>query len=320
MTTDFVDISHHQGSVDLAAYKAAGYRRISMKATEGTGFTDPKFKERWQAAGKLGLERIAYHFQRAKFDGVKEFDFFLSVVNDAGGFGKYDSIMLDYEDPDTPSRALLGAKRFVGRAVSKGYKVGLLYTYRDYGDRTGLRPELFPEGWRKLVIASYTNIPDNQVRLPAGWTWDQVVARQFTDHAIVPGIGSADDNHLDHEWLTAVDAVSTPTPEELEEAELATAKDDIIDAINHATYILMYGDHAADVNGVDAHPNDLQRIRWEMAQDRAAVAAKFGALMEALKTATGGVVDLSAVEAAAEKGAADALARVQLTVADEAAA
>jgi hypothetical protein len=71
---------------------------------------------------------------------------------------------------------------------------------------------------------------------------------------------------------------------------------------------------------VDAHPNDLQRIRWEMAQDRAAVAAKFGALMEALKTATGGVVDLSAVEAAAEKGAADALARVQLTVADKAAA
>jgi len=94
----------------------------------------------------------------------------------------------------------------------------------------------------------------------------------------------------------------------------------ILDAINHSTYILMYGDHAADVNGADAHPNDLQRIHWEMAQDRAAIAAKSAAVLEALKGVARGSVDINAVEAAAEKGAADALSRVELTVAPEQAA
>jgi GH25 family lysozyme M1 (1,4-beta-N-acetylmuramidase) len=355
VTTDFADISHHQVGVNLAAYKAAGYRRISMKATEGTGFVDPAFKARWQEAGRLGLERIAYHFQRAKFDGVKEFDFFLSVVNDAGGFGKNDSIMLDYEDPDTPSRALLGAKRFVSRAVSKGFKEGLIYTYRDYGDRTGLRPSEFPAGWQKLVIASYTAIPDQSVRLPAGWTWDQVVARQFTDHAILPGIGSTDDNHLDHEWLTAVDAVSTDTPNtgdwfdmatladletavrkvlnegtgkgqpnwaETEEATLATAQA-LVNKLGELGYLISYGDNADDSQDKGTHPNNLQRVRTELADGRAQVAAldaKVSALVSALSTASAGQFDLSAVEKAAEQGAQAALERVHMTVDPEPAA
>jgi lysozyme len=316
VTTNFADISHHNGTPDLAAYKAAGHERIVIKATEGTGFIDPMFKRNWQLAGKVGLRRVAYHFARAKFNGADEFDFFYKVVQDAGGFGERDSACLDVEDPDTPTRAAAEAREFATRAAAKGVTNGLIYTYNYYGVHEHISPTLFPAGWRHMWMADYTvGQADSDIELGAGWTRDQVVARQYTDKAIVAGIGSTDYSRLEHEWLTAVDAVST-TEDEVTPEQMKT----LLDAINHSTYILMYGDHAADVNGADAHPNDLQRIRYEMAQDRAAVAAKFAALMEALKTATGGVVNLSDVEAAAEKGAADALARVQLTVAPEAAA
>jgi lysozyme len=318
--TSFADISHHQGVVDLAKYKAAGHDRIIMKATEGTSFTDSMFTRNWQEAGRLGLKRVAYCYAEAQDNGAADFDHLLDVVNKAGGLKAGDWLCLDVEDVDNGqadyNRAQFHVREFTARAVQRGVKDGLLYTGRWYANPAGVDPSDCQPGWRRLWISHYDqSVPDGSILLPTGWTRDQVVARQYTDRATVAGVtGRCDYNRVLKDWLTVVDAVSTPTPEELEEAELATAKDDIIEAINHSTYILMYGDHAADVNGVDAHPNDLQRIRWEMAQDRAAINAKFAAVLEALKGVAGGSVDMAAVEAAAEKGAADALSRVELTV------
>jgi Lyzozyme M1 (1,4-beta-N-acetylmuramidase) len=319
MTTNFADISHHNGTPDLAKYKAAGHERIVIKATEGTGFTDPMFKANWQAAGKAGLKRVAYHFARAKFNGAAEFDFFYKTVQAAGGFGPKDSACLDVEDPDTPDRAAAEMKEFVNRAVAKGITRGLIYTYNYYGVHHAIAPSQLPVGWRHMWMADYTvGQADSDIELGAGWTRDQVVARQYTDRAIVAGIGSTDYSRLEHEWLTAVDAESvTLTPEQLEEMELADAKQEILDAIHDGVYLLMYGDNADDTKDKGTHPNDLQKIRqliMQLIAAQAASDAKVSALVAALGTASSGQFDLAAVEAAAEKGAADALARVELTV------
>jgi lysozyme len=210
--TSFADISHHQGAVNLAAYKRAGHDRIILKATEGTGFTDPTFTARWRQAGQLGLARVAYHFARARFDGADEFDHLLAVVRAAGGLGARDRLCLDVEDPDTPSRAGANARQFAARAVQRGITSGLVYTFRSYAVNHGIAPSLFPAGWRRLWLADYTvGQADTAIELGAGWTRAQVVARQYTDQAHVAGIGSlCDYNRLLREWITG----SPPTEED----------------------------------------------------------------------------------------------------------
>lgn len=209
--TSFADISHHQAAVDLAAYKRAGHDRIILKATEGTGFTDPTFTARWRRAGQLGLARVAYHFARARFDGADEFDHILTVVNAAGGLGARDRLCLDVEDPDTPSRAAANARQFAARAAQRGITSGLVYTFRSYAVNHGIAPSLFPAGWRQLWLADYTaGQADTAIELGAGWTRAQVVARQFTDQAHVAGIGSlCDYNRLLREWIR-----TTPSEED----------------------------------------------------------------------------------------------------------
>jgi hypothetical protein len=71
----------------------------------------------------------------------------------------------------------------------------------------------------------------------------------------------------------------------------------------------------AELGTVQGNVNRLNTLSGAVA----ALDAKMSALVAALATASSGQFDLAAVEAAAEKGAAEALARVQLTVAPEAA-
>lgn len=57
-----IDISHHQESVDWALLKHANLDFALIKATEGGNHKDTKFPYYWEAAGKLGLARGAYHY------------------------------------------------------------------------------------------------------------------------------------------------------------------------------------------------------------------------------------------------------------------
>jgi GH25 family lysozyme M1 (1,4-beta-N-acetylmuramidase) len=210
MTVTFADVSHHQTSVDLAAYQRAGHDRIVLKATEGTAFIDPAFASRWREAGRLGLARVAYHYARARFNGADEFDHFWQVVQAAGGLTSRDRLGLDVEDPDTPTRAAVNAQQFALRAVEKGITRGLVYTYRFYAVHNGVTANLFPAGWRQLWLADYTaGQSDADIEVPAGWSRAQIVARQYTDKATVAGIaGLCDASRLLDDWL------SGPTSEE----------------------------------------------------------------------------------------------------------
>jgi lysozyme len=320
MTTNFADISHHQAGVDLDAYKKAGHTRIILKATEGTGFTDPTFAARWKKAGELGLDRVAYHFQRAKFNGADEFDHLYSVVMAAGGLTPRDRLCLDVEDTETPSRAAAGCKEFGARAQARGVTQGLVYTGKWYGQPNGIKATLFPAGWRKLWLSDYTaGQEDAAIELWTGWTRAQVYTRQYTDRASVAGVpGNCDYSHLIKDWLTVVDAVSTTTEDWFDMATQADLEAAVRKVLNEGT---AKGQHnwaeteQAELGTVQGNVNRLNTLSGAVA----ALDAKMSALVAALATASSGQFDLAAVEAAAEKGAAEALARVQLTVAPEAA-
>lgn len=194
MAESFADLSHHQGSVDLAAYKRAGHRTIILKATEGVNFVDPAFAARWREAGRQGLRRVAYHYARNVNSGASEFDFFIRAVDAAGGLGPDDLLCLDSEDTQTPARARGQASEFTHRGADTGHPVGWLYTGNWYANPNRLTPEVLPVGWRRLWLSNYDgSVPDDQVRVPVGWDRSALYARQFTDRATVPGVGGTCD-------------------------------------------------------------------------------------------------------------------------------
>ena len=201
----FADLSHHNAAVDLAAYAAAGHTRVALKATEGTGWTDSTFASRWALAGRLGLRRGAYHFARTATSGGAQADFLLRVVDAAGGMSAGDWLVLDLEDNSSSAamaRAWTFATEFAERMVARGHETGLIYTGRWYATPAGITPGILPPGWRRLWLSDYGTVSDGAVRLPAGWSRDQVAARQYTNAATVPGItGPADYSRIINDWL-----------------------------------------------------------------------------------------------------------------------
>lgn len=90
-----IDVSHHQGSVDFAKVAASGMRFAIVKATEGVGYVDPRFRENWAKLVDLGHETIyrgAYHYARPSSgggpsDGENEARDFCAALKAAGDYG-----------------------------------------------------------------------------------------------------------------------------------------------------------------------------------------------------------------------------------------
>ena len=67
-----IDVSAHQGMMNLDAAAADGYEFIFIKASEGADFRDPNFALNYLKAGHAGLKRGAYHFFRFDRDGIEQ--------------------------------------------------------------------------------------------------------------------------------------------------------------------------------------------------------------------------------------------------------
>lgn len=57
-----IDVSHHQGRIDWTRVAGDDISFAYIKATEGSDFIDPRFRQNWRAAQEAGLARGAYHF------------------------------------------------------------------------------------------------------------------------------------------------------------------------------------------------------------------------------------------------------------------
>lgn len=183
-----VDISNHQGDVDLAAVAAHGISFAFMKASEGVYFTDHTFARNWVNARAAGLVRGAYHFARpSKSNPKAEAAYFLSVVENAGGLEPGDLLVLDMEDAGVPE--------------DKDLTNLVLIFLLEVEAVTGVAPLVYSGWWYlephipdigrldgyKLWLASYGDIE------PRGATiW------QYTDRGRVNGIhGNVDMNRFD---------------------------------------------------------------------------------------------------------------------------
>lgn len=80
-----VDISHHQGIVNMKKLKDQNISFIYLKATEGSSLTDNKFNENWHNAKQNNILVGAYHFFSYDSKGETQALNYINTVGDLYG-------------------------------------------------------------------------------------------------------------------------------------------------------------------------------------------------------------------------------------------
>lgn len=170
-----IDISAHNDVRDLAKAKSDGIEFVWIKASEGAGFRDKKFKDHHRDAGKAGLMRGAYHFFRFDRDGVEQA---MNLMESIGDSHLELGIAIDVESSGNPEDVSpdLVAERLLSMIdylKLRGYGVTLYCNKTDYYSYLS---ESFPGS--ALWICSFSSDP-----IAADWRfW------QFSHSGSVAGI------------------------------------------------------------------------------------------------------------------------------------
>jgi lysozyme len=93
------DISANQTSFNAAAYASAGHLLITIKATEGLGYVNPRWEEWTMQAHQHGLAVNHYHFTNPAPSGVAQAQRFWDTVRPHFTKG-LDRVMVDIETGD----------------------------------------------------------------------------------------------------------------------------------------------------------------------------------------------------------------------------
>lgn len=182
-----VDISHHNGNINLQTAKDDGIIGVIHKATQGTTVIDPMYQTNRTQAANAGLLWGAYHFGTGG-DGTAQAQYFLRVV------GNTDNtlLVLDFEpNPGGASMALADARAFVTEVQQATGRFPGFYSGSYIKQLLGNgRDPVLAQCW--LWLPEYGPTPI----VPANWTtWTMW---QYTDGNFGPqphsvnGIGNCD--------------------------------------------------------------------------------------------------------------------------------
>lgn len=196
-----IDVSAHNGEIDMEKVAEEGFEFVFIKATEGTDFKDRNFRKNYDLATKAGLKKGIYHFFRFDRDGVEQA---LNLMRTMGNRRPELGIVIDVEksgNPDSIPTELTVDRlsQMVDYLNLLGHRV-MFYSNRDgYYDYLA---ETFP-GY-PLWICGFSEYPIN-----AEWTfW------QFNHRGKVNGIkGDVDLNAFcgsKEEWESYLDGELWP--------------------------------------------------------------------------------------------------------------
>lgn len=122
-----VDISSHQGNIDLAALSIDF---VIIKATEGNSYVNSYCDSKYQQAKSLNMLRGVYHFATGKTSGTEEADWFLKNIQ---GYIGDAILVLDWE-ASAVNKGVAYAKEFLDRVYQKTGVKPLIYTNRSVID------------------------------------------------------------------------------------------------------------------------------------------------------------------------------------------
>jgi lysozyme len=182
-----VDLSHHNGNVNLKKAQESGLVGIIQKATQGERFVDPTFKKNRTKASDAGLLFGAYHFGTGA-NGVSQAVHFLTTVAP----DKDTLLVLDFEDNHAgTSMSLEEARAFVTHVRTQTGRFPGFYSGHTIKRLLGTASDpVLSQCW--FWLAQYGPTP---VVPPC---WDTWTMWQYTDGAVgpephdVPGIGRCD--------------------------------------------------------------------------------------------------------------------------------
>ena len=196
-----LDVSSHNGMMNLDAAAAEGYRFIFIKASEGISYKDPNFRINYQKASHAGFKIGAYHFFRFDCDGIGQARNLLSAI------GKRPlelGVAIDVEENGNAEG--IDSLTIAGRLVSMAEYLNMSgYRVTFYSNREGYYDyirEAAPGAC--LWICSFNRNPIN-----AEWTfW------QYNHRGKVKGIrGDVDLNAFcgsEKEWENYLDGAQWP--------------------------------------------------------------------------------------------------------------
>ncbi|MFJ9695534.1 lysozyme [Kitasatospora sp. NPDC101183] len=188
--TKGLDVSGYQGSVNWSSVAANGARFAYVKATEGTGYTNPSFAQQYNGSYHAGLIRGAYHFALPNASsGATQANYFVSHGGGWSADGKTLPPALDIEyNP-------YGATCY---GLSQSAMVGWIRSFSTtVHSRTGRYPTIYTttNWWSQctgnyggfastnpLWIARYSSGPGT---LPNGWGYQTFW--QYADSGVFPG-------------------------------------------------------------------------------------------------------------------------------------
>lgn len=177
-----IDVSAHNGPIDMQKVKDAGMEFVFIKATEGKSFVDKNFRSNYDKALQTGLKIGVYHFFRFDRDGVEQA---INLLRTVGSRKPHLGLVIDVEktgNPDSIPDELINTRltQMVDYLNLLGHRVMFYSNRSGYYDYIS---ESFPGS--PLWICAFSRNPVN-----AEWTfW------QFNHRGKVKGVtGDVDMN------------------------------------------------------------------------------------------------------------------------------
>lgn len=189
-----IDVSNHNGAIDWSKVAAAGKKFTFVLATDGTGFSNPRYSEQYHGAKNAGLIAGAYHFARPGSSSAEvQAERFLNIA-DYQADGKTLPPVLDLEvDPNSGgcyglsvADMHLWTKTFNDKVKERTGKDPIIYANPSFWRQCMGGTDTF--GGHALWLASYGV---DSPAVPNGFNdWD---FWQYTDQGSVAGIGGNTD-------------------------------------------------------------------------------------------------------------------------------
>jgi GH25 family lysozyme M1 (1,4-beta-N-acetylmuramidase) len=189
-TTEGIDISHWQGTINWTKVAGAGKRFAYMKASEDTWYVDPTYQTNRAQANANGLLVGAYHFSQPNAtigSATAQADHFLDTATPASG----DLLpVLDLERTGGlgQNKLIAWVQEYMARIYERTGVQGVIYCSPNFwrtnmGDTTWFSDN----GYDVLWVAHWTTATTPIV--PGGaWGGDGWTFWQYTSDGSVPGI------------------------------------------------------------------------------------------------------------------------------------
>ena len=316
----------YQAGISFPRLAAEGYSFAVVKATEGTGFRAPRFREWVRAARSAGLVAGAYHWLKAG-DGAAQARFFHGDVAAAGGPA---GMLIQLDCEDDASLGTLRAWAAEWRRLTGDHPF-LIYTggwwWRPRGwPGAGVTPYLWASHylWDPAAgQAARGTAAQLYPRVPAGWWvpgyggWTSATILQFTDRGNAGGLAANVDLNAfrgTREQLLALTRAGAPAPIPGGAVEAADRVNYVIEQWRRPEGSQTVGGRF--INGLIRNVAEVQDRLARVESKVDALGTAFAALAEQMQTG-GGELDTAAVlnridERAGEDAAVAAAQAAQL--------